>query len=252
MERVVLISGGGTGMGRAIARAFLADGDRVVVLGRRDNVLAATADELNAEHAGLAGSVSWQQADLTQPAEVERAVGAILGAVGETIDVVVNMAGGVDRNRSDDTLAEVAAQFERDFRANVLTAALLTHAAMPHLRRPGGRIINCSSIAAFHGGGGSYGAAKAALHAWTYTLATNLGPEGITANVIAPGYVEETEFFGATMTDARRQRLIGQTLVGRAGRPDDIGATVRFLASTDAAFITGQIVQVNGGALFGR
>jgi 3-oxoacyl-[acyl-carrier protein] reductase len=252
MERVVLISGGGTGMGRAIARAFLADGDRVVVLGRRDNVLAATADELNAEHAGLAGSVSWQEADLTQPAEVERAVGAILGAVGETIDVVVNMAGGVDRNRSDDTLAEVAAQFERDFRANVLTAALLTHAAMPHLRRPGGRIINCSSIAAFHGGGGSYGAAKAALHAWTYTLATNLGPEGITANVIAPGFVEETEFFGATMTDARRQRLIGQTLVGRAGRPDDIGATVRFLASTDAAFITGQIVQVNGGALFGR
>jgi 3-oxoacyl-[acyl-carrier protein] reductase len=252
MERVVLISGGGTGMGRAIARAFLADGDRVVILGRRGNVLAATADELNAEHAGLAGSVSWQEADLTQPAEVERAVGAILGAVGETIDVVVNMAGGVDRNRSDDTLAEVAAQFERDFRANVLTAALLTHAAMPHLRRPGGRIINCSSIAAFHGGGGSYGAAKAALHAWTYTLATNLGPEGITANVIAPGYVEETEFFGATMTDARRQRLIGQTLVGRAGRPDDIGATVRFLASTDAAFITGQIVQVNGGALFGR
>jgi 3-oxoacyl-[acyl-carrier protein] reductase len=252
MDRIVLVSGGGTGMGRAIARAFLADGDRVVILGRRGNVLAATADELNAEHAGSAGSVSWQQADLTQPAEVERAVGAILGAVGETIDVVVNMAGGVDRNRSDDTLAEVAAQFERDFRANVLTAALLTHAAMPHLRRPGGRIINCSSIAAFHGGGGSYGAAKAALHAWTYTLAANLGPEGITANVVAPGYVEETEFFGATMTDARRQRLIGQTLVGRAGRPDDIGATVRFLASTDAAFITGQIVQVNGGALFGR
>jgi 3-oxoacyl-[acyl-carrier protein] reductase len=60
------------------------------------------------------------------------------------------------------------------------------------------------------------------------------------------------EFFGATMTDARRQRLIGQTLVGRAGRPDDIAATVHFLASADAAFITGQIVQVNGGALFGR
>jgi 3-oxoacyl-[acyl-carrier protein] reductase len=252
MERVVLVSGGGTGMGRAIARAFLSDGDRVVILGRRENVLTATAEELNAEHAEATGSVSWQQADLAQPAEVERAVGAILRDNGGTVDVVVNMAGGVDRNRNDDTLAEVAAQFERDFRANVLTAVLLTHAVMPHLRRPGGRIINCSSIAAFHGGGGSYGAAKAALHAWTYTLATNLGPEGITANVIAPGFVEETEFFGATMTDARRQRLIGQTLVGRAGRPDDIAATVHFLASADAAFITGQIVQVNGGALFGR
>lgn len=252
MDRVVLVSGGGTGMGRAIARAFLADGDRVVILGRRDNVLAATADELNTEHTGSAGTLFWQQADLTQPAEVERAVGAILGTVGETVDVVVNNAGGVDRSSNGDTLAGVAAQFERDFRANVLTAALLTHAVTPHLRRPGGRIINCSSIAAFHGGGGSYGAAKAALHALTYTLAANLGPEGITANIIAPGYIEETEFFGATMTDARRQRLIGQTLVGRAGRPDDIAATVRFLASEDAAYITGQIVQVNGGALFGR
>lgn len=239
-------------MGRAIARAFRSDGDRVVILGRREHVLAATADELNAEQTASSGMVSWQQADLTQPAEVERAVGAIRSTVGETIDVVVNNAGGVDRNRNGDALTEVAAQFERDFRANVLTAALLTHAVTSYLRRPGGRIINCSSIAAFHGGGGSYGAAKAALHAWTYTLAADLGPEGITANIIAPGYVEETEFFGATMTDARRQRLIGQTLVGRPGRPDDIAATVRFLASADAAFITGQIVQVNGGALFGR
>lgn len=252
MNRVVLVSGGGTGIGRAIARAFFADGDRVVILGRRRAVLAATADELNTEKGEAAGSVSWQQADLTEPDEVERAAAALLSEGGGMVDVVVNCAGGVDRSGEGDGLAAFAAQFERDFRSNVLSAALLTRAVTPHLRRPGGRIINFSSIAAFHGGGGSYGAAKAALHAWTYALAAELGPEGITANVVAPGYVEATEFFGETMTDARRQRLIGQTLVGRAGRPDDIAATVRFLASEDAAYMTGQIIQVNGGALFGR
>ena len=83
-------------------------------------------------------------------------------------------------------------------------------------------------------------------------MAAQLGPEGITVNVVAPGYIADTEFFGDTMTEARRQRLIGQTLVGRAGEPDDIAGAVRFLASPEAAYITGQIIQVNGGVVLGR
>ncbi len=252
MHRVVLVSGGGTGIGRAIARSFALDGDQVVILGRRAPVLAATAEQLNTESAGVSGAVRWQQADLTEPRAVERAVAAIVSETGRVIDAVVNTAGGVDHRDTGDDLSAIAAQFERDFRANVLSAVLLTRAVAPYLRRPGGRIINFSSIAAYHGGGGSYGAAKAALHAWTYALAAEFGPQGITANVVAPGYIADTEFFGETMTDARRERLVGQTVVGRAGRPEDIAATVQFLASEGAAFITGQIVPVNGGALFGR
>ena len=140
----------------------------------------------------------------------------------------------------------------RDVASSVLTAVLLTTALEPSLRRPGGRIVTISSIAAIRGGGESYSAAKAALIGWTFQLASTLGPEGVTANVVAPGFIEGTEFFGATMTDERRDRLIAETKVQRAGRPEDVAAAVRYLASPEAGFVTGHVLHVNGGAVFGR
>ena len=113
-------------------------------------------------------------------------------------------------------------------------------------------MINLSSIAALRGGGDSYAASKAAIIGWSYTLAGQLGRDGITVNVVAPGFVDQTEFFAGAMTAERRQRLIEATLVGRAGEPADVAAAIAYLASPLAGYVSGQVLQVNGGALLGR
>jgi 3-oxoacyl-[acyl-carrier protein] reductase len=237
--RVVVVSGGGTGIGRATAQVFAADGDRVVILGRRGDVLERAAAEL--------GAVAIQ-ADLTDPAQVEAAVASLP----EVVDVLVNNAGGVPEiDVEGGALGGLARFWDAVWRSNVVSAVLLTEALLPRLRRPGGRIVNLSSIAALRGNG-AYGAAKAGIVAWTYSLAKRLGAEGITANAVAPGYVEDTEFFGGEIEPERRQRLVDETLVGRPATPEDVAATIHFLASEGASHITGQVLQVNGGALLGR
>jgi 3-oxoacyl-[acyl-carrier protein] reductase len=107
--------------------------------------------------------------------------------------------------------------------------------------------VHIGSIAADKGAG-AYGAAKAGLASWNVGLAAELGPRGLTANVVAAGYVEATEFFRDRLTDARRTRLIADTDTGRPGTVEDIAGTVHFLASSAARQITGQVLNVNGGA----
>jgi 3-oxoacyl-[acyl-carrier protein] reductase len=251
-DRTVVVSGGGTGIGRAVARRFAAAGDRVLIIGRRPGVLAEAAREISA--AGGPGTVQVAALDLADPGQVATFAADFLPP-GAEVDVVVNAAGGTGPSvpaPPDGTLADVAAAWRATLDLNVTTAVLLTAALLPVLTRPGGRVINISSIAALRGGGTAYAAAKAALHGWSYTLAGQLGPDGITVNVIAPGYVEDTEFFGDAMTTQRRQNLIGATMVGRPGRPDDIAAAAEYLAAPDASYVTGQVIQVNGGALVGR
>ncbi|MFC3346370.1 SDR family NAD(P)-dependent oxidoreductase [Streptomyces echinoruber] len=242
MARNVVISGGGTGIGLAAAHAFAADGDRVLLLGRRAEVL---------EKAGVPGALTFAAdlAEVEQVRRVERFVAAEFG----TVDVLVNNAGGaghfLPREESDEPLDSVLHDWTANFRLNVLTAALLTEALKERLAEPGGRVLFLSSIAAYRGSGsGSYGAAKAALHPYAHDLARQLGPRGITVNVVAPGYVEDTGFFGDAMDDARRERLVAETSTGRAGTPGDVAATLHWLASPGAAHITSQIIQVNGGA----
>lgn len=243
------MSGGGTGIGREIARNFSTSGDNVLILGRRSEVLLKTAGELNSKASSSAGHVDFLSCDLEDSKQVSELASKVAKKY-TTVDVIVNNAGGVDR-RDTPTLQDLSESWTSEFRSNVLIGVLLTTALLPYMRKPGGRIINMSSIAAFRGGG-SYGAVKAAIVGWTFDLAKSLGKDGITANVIAPGYVSGTEFFGGSMSPERHQRLVSETLDGRSGTPSDIASIVYFLASEKTSHITGQIFHVNGGALFGR
>ena len=121
----------------------------------------------------------------------------------------------------------------------------MTTALLPKLRRPGGRIILTSSIAAQRGGAGPYSAAKAALHGYALDLAVNLGAEGITANVISPGYVTGSEFFDGRMTPEGHRSRVDSTLVKRPGVPEDIAESVRWLVGPGGGYVTGQIINVS-------
>lgn len=247
VERFAVVSGGGTGIGAAVARGLVDDGFDVLIVGRRAGVLDAAAERIGAE-GGRPGAVRAVAADLTDPGQVDLVVEAVGG---RTVDAVVNNAGGY-LGGDTGTLAGTAAHWRANLDANVLTAVLLTEALRPVLRRPGGRVVLLSSIAAQRGGGGAYSAAKAALHGWAYDLATQLGKEQITVNVVSPGYVADTEFFGDRMTPEGHAARVAATLVGRAGQPDDIAAAVRYLVSPTAGYVTGQVLGVNGGSVLGR
>jgi 3-oxoacyl-[acyl-carrier protein] reductase len=242
MTRNVVISGAGTGIGLATARMFADHGDRVLLLGRRADVL---------REARVPGALTYAAdvADVASLRGVTRFVADEMGAV----DVLIHSAGGSGqlepRQEREDPLEAVADDWTTAFRLNTLTAVLLTEALRSRLAEPGGRVLFLSSIAAYRGSGrGAYAAAKAALHPYAHALARELGPHGITVNVVAPGYVEDTAFFGDTMDDARRERLVAETLDKRPGTPGDVAATLHWLASPAAAHITSQIIQVNGGA----
>ncbi|HUR07368.1 MAG TPA: SDR family oxidoreductase [Nonomuraea sp.] len=238
--REVVVTGGGTGIGYAIAAMFASAGDRVTITGRREQVLKDAAARLGAAYLPF---------DAASPAAVKDAAGRLP----ERVDVLVNNAGGntnLDRRQSDDLL-DVAEGWLANLNANLLSAVLVTTALLPRFAK-GGRIITIGSIAARGTGSGSYGAAKAAVEAWTADLAAQLGPRGITANVVSPGLVLDTEFFRGRLTEEGVRARVENTRNGRPGTPSDVADSVLFLASPGARHLTGQVIHVNGGAYLGR
>ena len=252
MASRVVITGGGTGIGRATARRFVRDGASVVLVGRRVEALETTAAELR----DAGGEVTTHSADLRSPAEVAGLAEAIVA--GGPVDVLVLNAGGSygavdDSEDAVEQLTRLADAYRADFEGNVITTILLGESLLPHLRRPGGRVVAMSSIAGLRGSG-SYGAAKAAVNAWVWDASTRLAPEGVTVNAVAPGFVPDTEFWEQRLKDnpgleASRLRLVP---MNRPGTPDEVAEAVAYLASDGGGWTTGQILQVNGGGLLGH
>ncbi|GCB52899.1 SDR family NAD(P)-dependent oxidoreductase [Streptomyces sp. NL15-2K] len=238
MTRTVLVTGGTSGIGRAIAERFAADRTEVYITGRHPDTVERTAKEL-----GVHGVVC----DATDPGQV-----AALAARLSELDALVNASGGLPEAVPGDgpALEALLAQWQTNLAQNLLGAVLTTASVLDKLTS-GSSVISIGSIGAERGGG-SYGAAKAALAAWNASLSRELGPHGITSNVISAGYITGTNFFRDQMTDERHNALVDETHNKRPGTVEDIGATAYFLASPGARHITGQTIHVNGGAFTTR
>jgi 3-oxoacyl-[acyl-carrier protein] reductase len=244
--RAIVVSGAGSGIGRAVTERLVADGGQVTAVGRRPEPLQELADELGKAVRPVAADVG--------TAAGAAAAAADLAAAGQACAGVVAAAGGLTPDQAAASPLEQARRtWQASFESNVLTAVLLVEALWADLQRQGGRIVLVSSVAALRGsGGGPYGAMKAALHAWAYDLARELGPGGGTANVVAPGFVPDTGFWAGRLTpDSRRERG-AQTLVGREGTPAEVASLIGWLLGPDGGWMTGQVLSPNGGVVLGR
>lgn len=244
--KTVVVSGAGTGIGRAVTTRLVADGFHVTAVGRRREPLEELAAELGSGVDIVAADVATELGALSVASKVESAGVSCAGLVTAAGGLVPDVAG-------EDRLSAIRHDWQNSFESNVLTAVLLVEALRDTLERDGGRVVLISSVAALRGsGGGPYGAMKAALHGWVYDLAAQLGPCGGTANVVAPGFVPDTGFWAGRLTPESRQRRAGQTLTGREGTPGEVASLIAWLLGQDGGWMTGQILSPNGGVVLGR
>jgi 3-oxoacyl-[acyl-carrier protein] reductase len=251
MARTVLVTGGSSGIGRAIAARFAADGAQVFITGRTEKTVAEAAATLDEDTPGNVVGVVCDSTDTEQ-------LISLSARLDDGVDVLVNASGGLVPAPPEDEGEQAAANPLEELRetwhayvAQNVLGAVLTTAAVRDLLGPGSSVISIGSIGAERRGG-AYGAAKAALAAWSAGLSAELGPNGVTVNVVSPGYIESTGFFQGGMTSARHDLLVAETLNRRAGTVEDVAELVFFLAAPGARHITGQTIHVNGGAFTTR
>jgi 3-oxoacyl-[acyl-carrier protein] reductase len=233
---VALVTGGSRGIGAAISRELARAGAKVAV-----NCRSGTdaAEQIAGEIGGIA-----VQADVSNPQEAQALIERVEEELGD-VDALVNNA-GVTRDTliarmSDDDWETV---IDTNLRGTFNTARAVSRKM---LRRRAGSIVNLSSVVGIHGNPGqaNYAASKAGIIGLTKALARELGSRGVRVNAIAPGYI--TTELTDVLNDEQRGLILGNTPLGRLGEPEDVAGAVRFLCSDDAAFITGEVLLVDGG-----
>lgn len=231
-DKVVLITGGGSGIGLACARQFAAEGARVFVAQR-----------------SACGEFESIAVDLSEDYDCEHAIEQVL-AQAEQLDVLVNNA-GIMQEATIETMS--LADWNRTLMVNLTAPFLLSKYALPALRATRGNIVNIGSIEGLGSNPqhAAYCASKAGLHGLTRAIAVDHGGDGVRCNAVAPGWIDTdlNEAFIASMPDplAFRSNIGGIHPVGRTGKPEEVAALVTWLASAEAGFVSGQIYTVDGG-----
>ncbi|MEQ8332443.1 SDR family oxidoreductase [Nisaea sp.] len=243
-KELVIVTGAGTGIGAAVAERLAGQG-AVLCIGRALSKLEALAEKVGP-------SLLPYSLDVADRASLDRLV-LNLKSSGTSVTALINNAGIARNGASDLELAQLWANWDEVLATNLTGAFQISMAVAPFLKRPGGRIVNIGSIAAYTGGRSQgsaiYAASKAGLNGLTVGLAREFSGDGITVNAIAPGLVAGTEFTAAWDPD-RIEAFVSEVPAGRPGRADEIAATVAFLCCPDAGYITGQVIHQNGGAYF--
>ena len=237
--RTALVTGATGGIGGAIARALAGAGARLAVSGTRRERLDALKGELGGGTVALA-------CDLCDGEAVERLFPDAEEALGR-VDILVNNAGLTRDNLS---MRMRDAEWQAVLDVNLTSAFRLARAAgMAMMRRRHGRIISITSVVGFTGNPGqaNYAASKAAIIAMTKSIALELATRGVTANCVAPGMIDTAMI--EALNDQRRAAITSRIPAGRMGSPEDVACAVLYLASDEAAYVTGQTIHVNGGLL---
>lgn len=237
--RVALVTGGGQGIGRAIALRLAKQGATLALCD-----LAPTALEVAEAIQAQRGKAQGFQGDVSRTEEVNRVVEQVVAAFGK-IDILVNNA-GIAR---DSLLLRMSdSDWDQVLAVNLKGAFLCTRAVLRHMiRQRWGRLINIASVVGLTGnvGQANYAASKAGLVGFTKTVAREVASRGITANAVAPGFID-TEMT-RKLRDDLKQEIVKQIPVGRFGSVEDVAQAVLFLASEEASYITGQVLKVDGG-----
>jgi len=242
-DRVAIITGGARGIGKAIGSAFVREGAKVCLVDVDQGILETTKNEIPK----TTGEIIAFTCDITKSADVKGAVNQVQKILGR-IDILVNNAGIIRRGTIETVTEE---DWDRVIEVNLKGTFNCCKAVAGIMKQQGyGKIVNVSSMAGKIGditSAPGYGPSKAGVDALTKTLARQLAPHGIHVNAVSPHAIE-TEM-SAQWSEERRREIIASIPLGRLGKPEDVAAAVLFLASDDASFITGEILDVNGGAL---